>query len=289
MTALPPRYSDTVGAIFKAYEDASKAEGPRSHLGASLIGEECERKLWYGFRWAGAEDFEGRMLRLFKRGHLEELRFIEDLRLIGVTVHEVNPETGEQFRVSAIGGHFGGSMDGCAIGVLEAPKTWHVLEFKTHGDKSFKELAAKGVRGAKPQHYVQMQIYMGLTGMTRAYYLAVNKNDDNIYSERIEFCEVTFKANLDKARRVIFASRPPEKISQYPEYWKCKWCTFMPICHQGKAPLENCRTCRHAQPREDGAARWHCTLHDEDLTTDKQLKGCSQWENVLTNTRPATS
>ena len=30
-----------------------------------------------------------------------------------------------------------------------------------------------------------MQIYMSLTGMTRAMYLAVNKDTDELYSERV--------------------------------------------------------------------------------------------------------
>ena len=56
-----------------------------------------------------------------------------------------------------------------ALGLLEAPKTWHVVEFKTHSAKSFRELAAKGVAEAKPQHWAQMQVYMHLTGITRAH------------------------------------------------------------------------------------------------------------------------
>jgi len=61
-------------------------DGHRSHLGASQIGEECKRKLWYVFRWCFQEQFSGRMYRLFNRGHLEENRFIEWLEGIGAKV-----------------------------------------------------------------------------------------------------------------------------------------------------------------------------------------------------------
>jgi hypothetical protein len=37
-------------------------------------------------------------------------------------------------------GHFGGSMDAVALGIPEAPKTWHLCEFKTHNAKSFADL-----------------------------------------------------------------------------------------------------------------------------------------------------
>ncbi|WBF77029.1 hypothetical protein PSV3_00328 [Septimatrevirus PSV34] len=58
--------------------------GHRRHLGASLIGDECKRKLWYIFRWCFREQTDGRKQRLFNRGHREEARFIEWLEGIGV-------------------------------------------------------------------------------------------------------------------------------------------------------------------------------------------------------------
>jgi hypothetical protein len=70
-------------------------------------------------------------------------RLVADLRAAGVQVLDKDPETGRQWSVSAVRGHFGGSMDATAIGVLEAPKTWHLVEFKTHGNKSFGELKKK--------------------------------------------------------------------------------------------------------------------------------------------------
>lgn len=71
----------------KEYDD-----GHRSHLGASLIGEDCLMKLWLIFRWCAKENFDGRMLRLFQRGHREEQVFIEYLRGIGCKVIEYDYE-----------------------------------------------------------------------------------------------------------------------------------------------------------------------------------------------------
>ena len=59
-------------------------------------------------------------------------------------------------------------MDSALLGLPEAPKTWHVGEFKTHNQKSFDDLVKRGVEKAKPMHWDQMQAYMGLTGMERA-------------------------------------------------------------------------------------------------------------------------
>lgn len=62
------------------------SDEPRTHLGASLIGHECSRYLWYVFRWCVNEEFSGRMYRLFERGHLEEMRFVKWLEGIGCKV-----------------------------------------------------------------------------------------------------------------------------------------------------------------------------------------------------------
>jgi hypothetical protein len=149
MAPLPTPNSPTVEAIYAAYEAAAD-RGYRDHLGASQIGTGCERALWYGFRWVTQARHTGRLLRLFETGNLAEARFVADLRRIGVTVLEVDPATGRQWRLRDASGHFGGSMDAVALGLLEAPKTWHVVEFKTHSAKSFAKLAAEGVEKAKP-------------------------------------------------------------------------------------------------------------------------------------------
>jgi hypothetical protein len=46
---------------------------------ASHIGTECERAIWYAFRWATRARHTGRLLRLFDTGNLAEARFVADL------------------------------------------------------------------------------------------------------------------------------------------------------------------------------------------------------------------
>jgi hypothetical protein len=265
----------TAEMIYRAYESDAD-DGHRPHLGASLIGHACERYLWLTFRWAKAKKWPGRMLRLFETGQLEEPRIVANLRRIGVQVHETAPD-GKQWRVSAIGGHFGGSMDAAAVGVPEAPKTWHVLEFKTHNDKSFKELLTKGVEKSKPQHWAQMQTYMGLTGMERAMYVAVCKNDDTIYTERVEFDPTEFAKIMARAERVITAAEPPLRCSNDPSWYVCKMCDFHPLCHGEEAPDVNCRTCAHSTPVVEGEdGKWNCREYGEvGLIAQRESHQCS--------------
>jgi len=272
MVKLPLPPTPTVDAIFAAYEEA-RGDGFRDHLGASLIGKPCERALWFDFRWVTLSRQEGRILRLFETGQREEERLVRNLRATGATVLEVDPATGRQFRVEAHGGHFGGSLDGIAIGLREAPKTWHVLEFKTHSAKSFAQLVSKGVAASKPQHVAQMRIYMHLMGLTRAFYLAVCKDTDALYAERVEADPAEAERLLAKASRIINAARPPSRISDDPAWFECRMCSHNAVCHLGERAAVNCRTCLHSTPVEGG---WHCARHDRMLGSTEQRLGCGK-------------
>jgi len=255
LTKFLPDQSELVQAIYAWHKKKGDAQPRRGYLGASSIGQECERSLWYQFRNCLKRDFEGRMYRLFETGDLAESRFVNELRGIGCEVHDVTPE-GEQFEVNAFGGHFSGHMDGCALGIPEAPKTWHVLEFKTHNAKSFAKLEKEGVKESKPMHYAQMMVYMGLTKMTRALYMAANKDTDALYSERIRFNGTEFDKYMDKAERIIFAQDPPERAFNRPDGFGCRFCDAKALCwpvdNKINLPWIDERMCVHATPERDG-------------------------------------
>lgn len=273
MPKLPdPIHEHTTStAIVRWYEKGQDTNG-RAHLGASLIGRPCDRELWYSFRWATIKKFDGRMLRLFKRGQREEAEFLNELRGIGAEIHDVDPDTGKQHRFTAVRGHFGGSCDAIGRGLPEAPKTWAVIEFKTHKDTSFKELKAKGVQVSKPEHYVQMQIYMGLAELERALYLAVDKNTDELHSEWIHFDQESFDKHLARAEKIIDAEVPPDRISNDPAWYQCKLCDHQAICHGGRTAKKSCRTCVHATPVDDG--KWGCQEHERLIPLKEQGIGC---------------
>ena len=244
----------------------------RTHLGASLIGHECNRYLWYSFHWSLRPKFGGRMLLLFDRGQKEEERFCQHLRNIGIRVIEKDKD-GNQKRVSACGGHFGGSLDGAGKGFKDYDG-WRVLEFKTHGEKSFKQFETKTVFEAKPQHYAQMQAYMHLTGLEQALYLAVNKNTDALYDEVVVYDKAYSEALLAKAHDIIFADCIPVR-TLYDGYWQCRFCDYKDLCMGDLTPEINCRTCAHSTPREGGY--WACEDYRDGLTTigDTEMrKGC---------------
>lgn len=255
MAQIPDNTNTTLYALDQAVQ-AKAEDWRRAHLGASQIGHSCKRALWYGFHWCKAPEFSGRQLRLFARGQREEDVFVELLKNAGVTVTTHDESTGQQYRFSDLNGHFAGSMDAAAVGLIEAPKTWHVLEFKTHNAKSFKALSEQGVQKAKPMHYSQMQMYMHWTGMERAYYMAVCKDDDSLYGERVHYDKDHAKALIEKAASIIKANEPPEGISQNAGWYECQWCDYHSLCFEQVLPEQNCRTCLHSTPTHNGL--WHC-------------------------------
>lgn len=264
--------SATVAAIYAAYAD--KAEDTRAHLGASEIGHDCDRKLWLGFRWATKPQFSGRQRRLFETGHLAESRMIANLRMTGATILDRDPSTGRQWLVAEYGGHFGGSLDALGYGILEAPQTWHVVEFKTHNQKSFTHLQKHGVVESKPMHYVQTQVYMYKMRATRTLYMAHNKNTDELYTERYKLDKQVAEWALDRAKRIIFSAEPPARLSDNADYYICRWCDHLENCHNGAFAEINCRTCLHSTPLTDGT--WHCDEHNKLLTVDEQRAACTR-------------
>lgn len=273
MAAILP--CPTLDAIWASYE-AAQDSGFRPHLGYSGIGGPCERQIWYSFRWSTRARHAGRILRLFQTGNLAEARFVADLRRIGVTVLDVDPENGRQWKFVGPTGHDGGSMDGVAIDIPEAPKTWHAVELKTHSAKSFGELQRKGVQQSKPTHYAQMQCYMHVAELTRALYLAVNKDNDDLYVERIHYDRVAAERLMAKARRIVFATEAPARFTDNQDAWQCRYCDHRAVCWEGQMPECHCRSCKHAVPIEGG--EWHCALHGVGLDFEAQKLGCNGHE-----------
>lgn len=278
MTTIPTKITVK---FLEEVEESAQEEEHRPHLGASIIGHPCSRHIWYSFRWHKKERFNGRMLRLFKRGHEEEDRFASWLKAGGLNVHHVKPEP--QLRYTLPTGHFSGEIDGLISGLLESPRE-HVLEFKTYSQENFlkligltgKEYKQKrdeqyfvaNTKDNKPQHYAQMQAGMGLSGYTRALYLAVNKNDDCIAYERIRFDQKFYDHLVDKAVGIIYLDKAPPKISKRKSWHECQICKFKDICHSGEEPEKNCRTCMHSKPNYEGG--WDCTYHNKPLKTEQQ-------------------
>jgi CRISPR/Cas system-associated exonuclease Cas4 (RecB family) len=240
MVALPDRHDPTLAAIDREIERRAAEQPRRSYLGASQIGEPCERKLWYAIQpGVPREDWNAASLKRFEDGHRSEDVMAHRLRLVsGVELHTVD-ETGEQFGFSDFGGAFKGHVDGLVRGLLQAPETPHVWEHKAVNEKKFAEFQKiKGAVGEKATlaewdavYYAQAVVYMHYFDMKRHYLTVTTPGAREHASCRTEANPQMAMALRAKARRVIEATEPPARLSERPEFWKCKMCEFRAVCH----------------------------------------------------------
>jgi hypothetical protein len=251
---------------------AMREEEFRSHLGASLIGRECTRQLWYTFRWARKPKFDARRLRIFDRGDREEERFAEWFEAAGFELW-TKDMSGKQFRVSDCDGHFGGSLDGVVRGLPEKLRQLVITEFKTHNAKSFRDLVRKKVKKAKWEHYVQMNVYMYKRDLNWALYCAVNKDNDELYFEFVKLDKAVARKHLERAEFIVYSEDKPVRLSDRPTWYKCKMCPEYGICHGRELPAINCRTCAHATPEKGGDGLWSCQLKRKGIEKCPK-KGC---------------
>lgn len=283
MAVLPESINHTTDAIYRAIAQRVR-QGDSRGVGMSQAGEQCERAVWYRLRWAAPlETITGQKERIFETGRREEERLLADLAAAGVQVDTVDPATGRQFTVALANGWLRGKVDGLCLGLPEAPKTWHVVETKSHKQESFKELLkhapskGEGLRRSKPDHFAQVQLYLLGLGLTRALYLAVNKNTEELYAERVEF-DATFALALEaRIERIWSSDKAPPRLWDDPAArgaFACSWCPAKAQCHDGAFARVNCRTCLSA--RFDAGANVFCTLHQKELSYNEQRVGCDQ-------------
>ena len=272
-------FREKSGLVLPHIEDAYRSDAfPfRNHLGASGIGNSCPRVPWYGFRWVTKPAFPARVLRLFNRGHLEEGRFIALLLMIGCNVVQQDAN-GHQFTISESGGHFGGSGDGVIFDLPDLPAGTPALgEFKTASDKKFKAFKKLGVRAANWTYFIQMQVYMRKMGLSVAFFMVVNKNDDDLYGELVTLDSVIADEYINRGKDMVFYTTAPVKISEKTGWWECRYCDHKPVCKLGVKPEVNCRTCQNAKVERNGT--WTCDLDDTSTPMDKyqQLRGCPSY------------
>jgi hypothetical protein len=230
----------TLDAVCKAVEARAAAEPPRTYLGASSLGDSCERKQWYSINGAPCEPFTASTLFKFEDGHRTEALIIERFRLVpGVELWDRDDHTGGQIGGKLYGGRFGWHVDGVIKGLLQAPETPHVFEVKAVNPKKYKEFVDLRTKLGEKQvlmnwdfvYFVQAQVYMGLLDLKRHYLVVASPGGREMATCRTEFVPVHFEALMKKAERIIEAKEPPARVHHDPSYYLCKMCRFRKHCH----------------------------------------------------------
>jgi hypothetical protein len=268
MAPIPTPESATVRAIYEAYE-ATNRHYDSLGISVGIAGTECDRALWFIFRWCAApEAVDGRKVSIFRTGDMWEERLVDDLRAINVEVW------GQQDRIRLVAGHVRGKCDGHALGVPEAPKTEHLCEFKSSNSKGFADLVKKGCKDSKPLHFAQCQLGMQAFGHDRALYLVVNKDTDERYAERIPYdADFTLRL-LARLERIISSDEPPSRLCTKRDDFRGMFCRQAGVCWQEEMPRVTCRVCLHSTPEMGGDGHWSCARWAKPISTDEQKAAC---------------
>lgn len=249
--------------VDKAMQSREADQPKRNYLGASRLGVECDRALGYEyFKFPKDEDFNGRILRIFQRGHDGETRMLENLRTSGFTIQDADesgnqlgfaiapdPETG----VPRIAGHCDGVVTYSPLPQVAVPCLW---ENKVVGNRYFKKYQDKGIKEGNPVYYAQIQTYMGyLNYRNPGLFTVQNADTGELYAELIPWDAQAAQAATDRGVRVISARHPEElaKIARASTDWKCRLCDYAGTCWRDEQPKINPDTPEAKPWREWGA------------------------------------
>lgn len=221
--------SDRVNAFIDAAFFAKRANEPkREYVGASAIGDECLRKLQFGFLQVPPDRVPaGNMLRIWETGHVFEREVGNWIRMAGFDLEIVDPETMKQFGFSVLDddgqGHFDGIIRGGPI-PLPYPFLW---ECKALKDKSWQDVKKRGLAISKPVYAGQVaigQAYLELHA-NPAMFTALNKNTSELYHERVPFDQALAQSMSDKLALIVQATKAEQLLPRAysaPDHFMCK-------------------------------------------------------------------
>lgn len=213
-----------------------KSQEKRTYLGASMIGDECARKVQLQFL-GKEEEVSAQTLRTFDIGHALEDLVAQWLMTAGLDLKTRN-ENGQQFGFSVASSKVQGHVDGIIVGASETilslkfPALW---ECKTMNNNSWKDTAKREILVSKPLYYAQIQLYMAYMDLENCLFTALNKDDSQLYFEAVEFDTEAAQRYSDRAVQIIKATQNHELmpcISKDPSFFKCKMCGFREACQK---------------------------------------------------------
>lgn len=216
-----------------AAKDAATGRGSgHRRIGAAAIGNECLRAIAYQYMRAPKKEPAGRMRRIWQRGHAAEDRIISWLRLAGYTVID-RGANGQQIGFNIAENRIMGQIDGVVTaGPTPLPYPL-MLELKCINNRSWNDLAKKGLRTSKPVYYGQIHICMGYLDLRHCLFGAENADNEELFWEVFPYDQAEAQRMSDRGVDVIRTVENgdlPPRIASNPSFFKCKWCDFAETC-----------------------------------------------------------
>lgn len=230
--------------VYNLLEEERAKESPRKYLGASSIGDPCERKLWYRLNQPEkAKPANAKLILSANDGHRSEEIMADLLRRVPGVKLSARESLNLPYRFSDMGGKFAGHLDGIIEGIPLAPKVTHVWENKSCNETKFKKLLnIKETVDDDRQleawdektgnlYYAQAQIYMHYLDIPRHYMTVCLSGTRDFTTIRTPYNKDIAINLIEKADRIITYKAAPLGVSQNPDFYLCKMCEFKDYCH----------------------------------------------------------
>jgi hypothetical protein len=215
----------TINKLTKLIEksQAKSVDEIRNYIGASGIGSDCLRQIWYQYQGVEGESVPARTKRIWAVGKRLEGLILDWLEDAGIEI----ARTWCDLKADGMP-YFQGHVDAVWIkkGIAFA-----IIEVKTAKAASFGVFVKKGAKVWNPQYYAQIQSYMGMSGVFSTYILVLNKDNSDLSDELVKFDPVFYEGLKQKAYMIHRATVEPPRIHGSPMYFKCKMCKFNKVCH----------------------------------------------------------
>jgi hypothetical protein len=210
---------------------AATAELPRPYLGASIVGDDCARKIQ--FDWSCKPVLAARVRSIFARGHFFEMRTREQLTAAGF---KFAPES--ELAFSAANGDLQGHADGLITAGpdlsnirLDYPALW---ECKCLNAKNWRAVERDGLEKVFPKYAAQIALYQAYLDKTNpALFTAVNADSCELLHFIQPFNAERAQQWSDRAAMIIAATRAGELLPRFtddPTDWRCRMCSQRERC-----------------------------------------------------------
>ena len=197
--------------LLKMFEDTLGYQQNSSRVGVfypSMLGNECDRYLYLAFRGKlPQQDIASTTQRIFDTGSSLEDRmtkYFEKMRIL----------KGREISVKCDSPPISGRAD---FLLVHEEYTDVVLELKSINDKGFKNLYSK----PKPEHAIQLQIYLQLMDKPYGIVLYENKNDQKLKAFKVKRSPKAWKALVDRCQMIQDAVEIPEACTG-PSWCACR-------------------------------------------------------------------
>jgi hypothetical protein len=218
---------ETLNALVdNALEVDNASQPPREYLGASEIGDLCERKLAFKWHKYPAEPFKGRGIRRFRMGHIHEDETVRWLKMAGFKLQ------GEQAGFDLADGKFSGHIDGDIVAGPIALPYPVLFEHKIMKSSIWRALTKSNVETEHPKYFGQLQVYMRQLDRKAALFTALNTDTSELHFELVAYDAAKAEVYIDRARRILTSESPQElpRIGRSEFDFACKFCPYKAAC-----------------------------------------------------------